>query len=341
MKILRTEKILCPCCMEEHFVKTVSVTEQNTFKTVPVDYMAEYYYCDQTDEFYADEKQVSLNDLAMKDAYRKKTGLLTADQIIEIRSKYGISQTDLCLLLGWGGKTITRYEGHQVQDMAHDTILRKVNSDPEWFLQLLHAGKRFLSDSAYKKYLKTATTLFEQDHDMYLRSAILSKYIGFFDKPEATGKKSISIDVVTDMIRYYSNSLNVTNLFLVKLMKMLWYADALSYKRYRHSISGLAYCALPMGAVPIAYETIIDISTINYKVVEIGDGIGYKFLPTYNKEYPHLTPEDISILDTVIQHFGKASKADIVETMHQEDAYKNTRPNDIIQFKYTQTLSLS
>jgi len=35
----------------------------------------------------------------------------------------GISQSDLCLLLGWGGKTITRYESHQVQDIAHDTIL--------------------------------------------------------------------------------------------------------------------------------------------------------------------------------------------------------------------------
>lgn len=29
------------------------------------------------------------------------------------------------MLLGWGGKTITRYESHQVQDKAHDTILKK------------------------------------------------------------------------------------------------------------------------------------------------------------------------------------------------------------------------
>lgn len=54
---------------------------------------------------------------------------------------YGISQSDLCILLGWGGKTITRYEGHQVQDKAHDTILKKIDRDSEWLLSLLSNAK--------------------------------------------------------------------------------------------------------------------------------------------------------------------------------------------------------
>ena len=48
----------------------------------------------------------------------------------------------------------------------------------------------------------------------------------------------------------------------------------------------------------------------------MGDGTGYKFLPTEDKKYLHLTQEDKEILDTVIQRFGS-------------------------QFKYAQTLSLS
>ena len=85
------------------------------------------------------------NDIRLKDAYRKKEGLLTSAQIGEIRAKYGISQSDLCLLLGWGSKTITRYESHQVQDKAHDTILKKIDQDPEWFLSLLNGAKANLS----------------------------------------------------------------------------------------------------------------------------------------------------------------------------------------------------
>ena len=341
MKILKTEKRICPCCMEEHDVQTIEVTEKNVFKGAPVEFKAEYTYCDRADETYAEEQQISANDISMKNAYREKMGLLTSHQIAAIRSHYGISQGDLCLLLGWGGKTITRYESHQVQDIAHDTILRKLESDPEWFLQLLRAEKDSLSAASFAKYTEAGTALFEQDHDLYLKSAIMAKYARFLHNPEANGGRTLSLDVVVDMIRYYANSTIVTSLFRVKLMKMLWYADALSYKRRGHSISGLVYRALPMGAVPIAYESIVDLSTIHCEEIEMGDGTGYKFLPTENKEYHYLMPEDQVILDAIIQRFGRVSKTEIVETMHQEDAYTETAPHDIIQFKYAQTLSIS
>ena len=341
MKILSKERKRCFCCMEEHEVKRVIIAERNVFKKESVEYDAEYFYCDRTNEIYADEQQISLNDIAMKNAYREKKGLLTSHQIAAIRAGYGISQSDLSLLLGWGGKTVTRYESHQVQDVAHDTILRKLDSDPEWFLQLLQAKKDFLSAAAYEKYAETGTALFEKEHDTYLKSAIMSKYARFLRNPEVTGDKLLSLDVVIDMIRYYANSSMVKSLFLVKLVKMLWYADALSYKRREHAISGLVYRALPMGAVPVAYESIMDLSTIHYEEIEIGDGTGYKFLPAEDAKYPYLTSEDREILDEVIRRFGKASKNEIVAAMHHEDAYTRTAPYDIIRFRYAKTLSLT
>ena len=331
---------ICPCCMEEHEIQTITVMENNVFKNVPVEYKAEYFYCSSADETYADEQQIATNDIAMKNAYREKMGLLTSHQISAIRARYGISQSDLCLLLGWGGKTITRYESHQVQDIAHDTILRKLATDPEWFLQLLKTERESLSPASYEKYFEAGTALFEQDHDRYLKSAIMARYARFLHNLEATGDRELSLEVVADMIRYFANSAQVTSLYLVKLMKLLWYSDALSFKRYGHAISGMAYRALPMGAVPVAYESIIDLSTIHYEEVEMGDGTGYRFLPSDNQEYPHLTSEDMEILDSVIQRFGKVSKNEIVDTMHKEDAYTETAPHDIIQFKYAKTLSL-
>ena len=341
MKIMNTEKKLCTCCMEEHDVKTVLIHESNIFKGVPVDYDAEYFYCDRADETFADEQQISQNDIAMKNAYRAHEGLLTSDEIASIRLKYGISQSDLCLLLGWGGKTITRYESHQVQDIAHDTILRKLDADPEWFLKLLQSAKESLSAASYAKYLEAGTSWFEKEHDQYLKSAIMAKYARYMQNAEFTGNAILSFDVVADMICYYANASQVTSLYLVKLMKMLWYADALSYKRRGHAISGLVYRSLPMGAVPVAYESIIDLSTIHYEEVDMGEGTGYRFLPTEQKTYPSLSQEDQEILNAIIERFGKIPKAEVVETMHHEDAYTETAPHDIIQFKYAMTLSLS
>ena len=186
---------ICPCCMEEHEMLTITVMENNVFKNVPVEYNAEYFYCSRADETYADEQQISSNDIAMKNAYREKMGLLTSLQISAIRARYGISQSDLCLLLGWGGKTITRYESHQVQDIAHDTILRKLAADPEWFLQLLKAKKESLPSASYEKYFEAGTVLFEQEHDQYLKSAIMARYARFLHNPEANGNKELSLDI--------------------------------------------------------------------------------------------------------------------------------------------------
>ena len=82
MKMMKSEKRLCVCCMEEHEVKTVLVQEHASFKNEQISYEAMYLYCDQAEELYADEEMLKNNDIALKDAYRKKHGLLTVKYII-------------------------------------------------------------------------------------------------------------------------------------------------------------------------------------------------------------------------------------------------------------------
>ena len=85
MKKIRAEKRLCECCMEEHEVQVVLKEEQNIFKGATVDYDAEYFYCDRSDEFYADENMIASNDVDLKTAYRKECGLLTTAAEVAIR----------------------------------------------------------------------------------------------------------------------------------------------------------------------------------------------------------------------------------------------------------------
>lgn len=176
MEILKKSKKICPCCMEEHEVPVVLVQEKTVFKGVEVTYNATYEYCEKCDEYNATEEMITANDIAIKNAYRNKVGLLTSDKIIAIRKKYAISQSDLCTLLNWGKKTITRYEGHQVQDAAHDNILRKIDSDSDWFISLLKKARNEFSETAYKKYYQNALTLFEKSKNLYLQKAVGSQY---------------------------------------------------------------------------------------------------------------------------------------------------------------------
>ncbi len=340
MKVIKSEKRICSCCMEEHEVKTVLVMEQAEFKNSIIDYEASYLFCDLADELYMDEQQMQVNDIRLKDAYRKKEGLLTSAQIGGIRAKYGISQSDLCLLLGWGGKTITRYESHQVQDRAHDTILKKIDKDPEWFLSLLYGAKANLSSESYQKYLAAATSLYEEDQDAYLRKAIEASYARFRGNQMFHGNTELSLDKVVEVIRYFALSNKVTSLYKVKLMKLMWYADALSYKKRGFAITGLVYQALPMGAVPVGHNSIIDLKDVPCEEVDMGETNAYHFSLSGRQTFSELSDEEKRILDMVIEKLGKMTKNEIINFMHKEQAYVKTAPRDIIQFKYAESLQI-
>ncbi len=340
MRVIKSEKRICPCCMEEHEVKTVLIEDQAVFKNRAVEYEATYFLCDLAEELYMDEQQIKNNDIKLKDAYRKQEGLLTSSQINNIRTKYGISQNDLCILLGWGAKTITRYESHQVQDKAHDTILRKIDQDPEWFLSLLNVARSNLPTESYQKYLATATSLYEEDQDTYLRKSIEASYARFHGNTMFHGNTELSLDKVVEMIRYFASSFKMTNLYKVKLMKLMWYADALSYKKRGFAITGLVYQALPMGAVPVGHNSIINLKDVPCEEVDMGETNAYRFSLTGNQIFSKLSDEDKSILDIVIDKLGRMTKKEIVNFMHKEKAYTETAPGDIIQFKYAESLQI-
>lgn len=339
MDIIRKEYRLCPCCMQEHDVMIVRDVAKNIYKEQLVEYDAIYEYCEIADEYLVPEEMITTNDIAMKNAYREANGLLTTDQIIAIRRKYNITQGDLANLLGWGGKTITRYEGHQVQDAAHDAVLRKIDSDPEWYLTILKQRKDSFAEALYAKYYRLAVNAYEETQDLYLRKSILARYAKYDEK--CNGGMSLDIDKLIDVIRYYSNSDKVSALYKVKMMKMLWYADALAYKRSNSSITGLVYTALPMGAVPVAHGLIMDLKGITYEEIEYEENTAYHFMSDSSNEYSTLTESDKAVLDTVIDVCGNDTREQIVKRMHGERAYKETKANEVILFKYTKDLTMN
>ncbi len=71
---------------------------------------------------------------------------------------------------------------------AHDTILRKLEQDPEWFLILLSGARKLLPETSYDRYFTTATNLYECERDSYLRKAVRARYAGMVKKSDNAGK---------------------------------------------------------------------------------------------------------------------------------------------------------
>lgn len=337
MKKIKNEKKLCMICMEEHEVDTVEIIDKEVFKGEEVAFPATYEYCTHAAEYLETEEMIKRNSLAMKDAYRKKVGLLTSKDINKIREKYGVSQKDFSEILDWGRATITRYENHQVQDRAHDDVLRKIDSDPKWFLEMLKRAQVRITDKAFSKYYHEACKQFEKKKNQYLMDSINAIYANFKDD-FLTGGVSLNLCKVVEMINYFAA--NVGNLHKVKLMKMLWYSDNLHYKRNGTAISGLVYSALKMGAVPEGYDQIIKLDGVVFDTVYYGDYMGYKFNTAPGFIVNELTQSEVEVLDDIILKFGSLNTDEIVEKMHNEEAYKSTKKNCIIPYTFADKLSI-
>jgi putative zinc finger/helix-turn-helix YgiT family protein len=63
--------------------------------------------------------------------YRRKHGLLSADDIRAIRERFNLTQADLARLLRLGANTVSRWEsGRNVQTAAMDMLLRLIRDLP-------------------------------------------------------------------------------------------------------------------------------------------------------------------------------------------------------------------
>lgn len=200
MRILKSEHRLCLSCMKEHSIDIIETEEQATFKDIKVKYYAAYEYCANTDEYLETEDMIRTNSLAVKDAYRREVGLLTSDEIKSIREKYNVSQKEFSEILNWGKATITRYENHQVQDRAHDDILRKIDSDPKWFLEMLERVKERISPRMYAEYYRNAYKQYIMKKNLYSCVSIRANI--------AFDKRSLMWDNATS-VRYTNQSYEI------------------------------------------------------------------------------------------------------------------------------------
>ena len=77
---------------------------------------------------FQDSKRLHEDAIAI---YRKKHGLLSADEIHAIRERFGLTQADLARLLRLGANTVSRWEsGRNVQTAAMDMLLQLIRDLP-------------------------------------------------------------------------------------------------------------------------------------------------------------------------------------------------------------------
>lgn len=333
--LIRKVHMDCPLCDKTH-----EIEERKRFATIilkgeKVTYEEKFYYCANADEDENEFETGSMtneNLLNARNAYRVKHGLLTSDEIVAIRESYGLSQVDLARLLGWGEATISRYESKAIQDEAYDTMLRLIKDNPLQALEFLKKNAaKFLGLKRLEVRTKIVEKLDSYGKEYLTRQAFEGEYASFGEPSDSNGFVTLNIDKIEALISYIAE--RVTNLFKVKLMKMLWYVDALAYKNSGYAITGMVYRHNDMGALPVGHYSLMNLEKLN---VHEEESYNYDSMlhiyPTQGMDYSVLTTEDKKVLDAVIRKFKNYKTKEIVDYMHEERAYRETRSGDIMPF---------
>ncbi len=331
----------CPICNEFHSLEQRKRQTQSIVKDEVVDYEEVYYSCPLSDKDENEFVPAGLMDenlLRSRDAYRQKKGLLTSKEIVNIRSYYGLTQSDFSALLGWGDVTVTRYESKAIQDETYDHIMRMVFNNPIFALEYLDKHKDKFSLEKYTRIRKNIVGKVEEVGRLYLKKQEINVlYVNFEEENDLNGYKALDIDKVANVIGYFSQF--VDYLYKVKLMKLLWYTDSIFFGRQGKSMTGLVYQHKPLGALPIAYDEIISLPTVNVVEEVIYDDIRYRVYPNKEVKISDFSLEELSVLELVATTFRSHKAKEMIDYMHKEKAYTDTEPNQIIPYSLAKQLN--
>ena len=274
----------------------------------------EYYRVDpNTGEEIFDRELEIKNDAIVYDIYKKQKGLLTNAEIKEIRKKYEMNQKEYALAIGVGEVTVNRFENGAIQTEATDAIMR-LSEDPDNMYNLLVKNQINIPENIYDVFLKRVNEL------RLLKSHRIAEYNE--EKISCLEFNTIDInDVADNVIEKYNKQYELLN-EQYKVDTNCEYITPLKLQKLLYYIQGMALCIYGKPAF------INKIYAWSYGPVV--DEIYHKY-KTKGKR-PIATPKNInkiseglsSVIDIVIEGYGKYNAGSLIDLTHEETPWKDT-----------------
>ena len=149
----------CPRCRKYVSSHTVHKTDVLTVKELTIEIVGQIRVCDECGSELFDRELEKEIETAAFEAYRKRKDMLKPDEIKRIRMQYGLSQVSFARLLGFGDKTIARYENGSLQDDAPNPLIYLMNNPANMLDMLQRFGRDRLCDEEFRNAMRLARGL--------------------------------------------------------------------------------------------------------------------------------------------------------------------------------------
>jgi putative zinc finger/helix-turn-helix YgiT family protein len=325
---------LCGNCEEVTASRAVTVNEEFKVRGETIRVPVTYFECAKCADRVLDPDSVQDPFKAAYAEYRRRKGLLTPEEIANWRKKTGLSQAEVAELLGIGTASLSRYENGSLQDDAHDKLLRMAMS-PAGFAKLVKDNQTFTAERK-EQMLKAVsggetTCALENTYTELAGRQPVDAFSGF---------KSVDFGKLSNAVRYFC--LTEEGVIKTKLNKLLFYADFKYFKESATSITGLRYAHGTWGPIPDNYAILIAAlqqrGEISVEEVEYPRYAGEKLVNLRPPDLNVFSPGELEVLVEVAKHFRPWTASKISEFSHQEAAYKNTEPGQILSYAHAREL---
>ncbi len=273
--------------------------------------------------------EVNLNQVY--DCYRAENGIPFEDEIADFRKHYGLTLTAISKILGIGENQYSLYEEGEVPSLSNGRLLKSVMTSPDVFRKLVEDCGGEITEKTRNKVLSRI-----DEQRVNTDSELQKKLIfGNSRRNRYNGYALQSVEMVHECLLLYINEHGAT--YKTKMNKLLFYTDFLSYKKYARGLTGLSYKAIQHGPVPNNWNKIYSaFDDINLEIVELPSGEECEKLVSEAKcDESKFTPEQLDVLNTVCNTFGKMTSKQISEISHKEKAWtENVEAKAQIDYKY-------
>ena len=241
------------------------------------------------------------------DAYLNLFGL-SFQKFKDIRESYHLSQELFAKALGWGKKTIVRYENvESLPQVQYLQVYKKIENDKIEFIKILNMNKQSIEEKTYNKIC----SLIGYQENLKNENAIL--YL------------------------LKNNGLNIT-----QLMKNLFAVDFLSYKTNNKPITNLNYAHASFGPIVDKRTEFID-NMIKNNIIKTTTSYNDDFIIFENVMEPNVNvfnAEELEVLKKVKKTLKNKTATELTSWSHDFMGWKKTKMGETIDFKYAEYFEL-
>ncbi|GEM_PF-4007994 len=275
------------------------------------------------------------------DQARQSKGLLTSQDIKEIRVGLGLNQKEFSLLLGLGEISVARYETKLIQSHTINDLFLKAKTEPLFLYEKYLENKKNLSLNAREKIVKKIKSISSSETMIHLAKVRDYRFLmlPYLEESSLIGDASLSLNAIASLLTLGKDENG--SLSKRRFAKFLFYCDFFSFAESGRGITGLAYRKAVDGVEPLFYDDILcdPLFKKTAKIVFDKNGSSFSQVRIATKEKITIDREQREIAKYVKERFRSFSEHDFSLHCLNERPLKKLKNGALIDYSLSITLS--